>query len=156
MGGSVVRVELEGAEELRRKLLKLAEAAKDVLEESVMAGAEIIQAEANRTAPGPHVAIAIEKETPLRVKAKIGPDQAHWYYQFFETGVQPHEIKAKRKAALAFPYQGRGEEGTVTKRVSHPGMAARPFLRPAFDAKKGEAEDAVGDELRAALLKVAR
>ena len=36
------------------------------------------------------------------------------------------------------------DELTVRMIVHHPGMVAQPFLRPAFDEKKGKAEEAIG------------
>jgi len=36
--------------------------------------------------------------------------------------------------------------------VHHPGAAAKPFMRPAFDSKKGEAIDIIKDECKAIIL----
>ena len=47
---------------------------------------------------------------------------------------------------------GRAFEGSeglvVTRGVGHPGMAARPFLRPAFDSRKKDARDQVGEVIK--------
>lgn len=64
----------------------------------------------------------------------------------FELGVEPHVIKPRRKKAM------RLDDGSFIKGpVHHPGMAARPFLRPALDSKKREATQAALKELREAL-----
>ena len=45
-----------------------------------------------------------------------------------------------------------GDKGkVVTGRVAHPGMAARPFMRPGFDSAKGAAEKAMGAVYRKAV-----
>lgn len=57
-----------------------------------------------------------------------------------EFGSKPHEIRPKRKKALAFK-PGAGfkfwdESGrVVVKVVKHPGTKAQPFLRPAVEAE---------------------
>jgi hypothetical protein len=55
----------------------------------------------------------------------------------FEHGAKPHTI----------PGSGSSGFGRGWPTVRHPGMAARPFIGPVFDAAKDEAEDAVADEL---------
>lgn len=45
-------------------------------------------------------------------------------------GSGPHVIRAKKKKALAFEYQGRH---VVVKSVRHPGSKGKPFLRQAAD-----------------------
>jgi HK97 gp10 family phage protein len=72
----------------------------------------------------------------------IGFDEEKWFLRFFEFGASDHEIKG---APLAF----EGESGLViTGSVQHPGMPAKPFMRPAADNKKDEARDAAGDVFR--------
>lgn len=137
-----VVVTIEGGEELLAKLQQLGVDVRGVLKEAILAGAEEIWRPANQNAPGPHVIAEVTDSDQNSATVGIGPDKEHWYYQFFETGAQAHEITG---APLAFV----GEEGTViTGRVGHPGMAAKPFLRPAFDRHKGDAEDSVGESLR--------
>lgn len=45
-------------------------------------------------------------------------------------GAGPHVIRARKKKALAFQYQGRQ---VVVKSVRHPGSRGKPFLRMAAD-----------------------
>ena len=79
------------------------------------------------------------------VEVGIGPDKDHWFYQFSETGAAAHEINGS-------PLLFQGREGMVkTARVSHPGMPAKPFLRPAHDSTQNEQQDTLGAHIKAAL-----
>lgn len=141
-----VTVRLEGGEELLRKLNELDLNVKRELRAAGVAGAEEIRALANGMAPGPHVEIDVVRTTGTVVEVAIGPDAEHWYYRFHERGAVAHEIHGAE--LLAFD----GASGLViTPRVSHPGMAAQPFLRPAMDENEGPATDAMGARLRAAV-----
>ena len=62
------------------------------------------------------------------------------------TGAVAHVIKAKGKGALSFG-------GFFGKSVKHPGMRAKPFMRPALDAKANAALQAVGDQVKKRLTK---
>lgn len=142
-----------GDKELIRALEELGDTVSEVLETSAMAGAEKIRDEANRRAPGPHNVIAVEKTDAEQSMVAIGPDKAHWYYMFFETGAAPHAIKPHVKKALRF----QGEEGEVLRwAVQHPGMAKKPFLRPGFRAGKDSAVKRVGEVVWDAIRRVAR
>jgi len=149
-----VTVRIEGAEELKAAIEGLRRAARGpVLERAALKGAEVIRAAAASRAPGPYIEAEVTKAADLAVEVGIGPDAAHWYYQFFETGAGAHPIDPTKKKALAFA----GREGEVVRfHVGHPGMAAKPFLRPAIDSQKDAAVAATGDELRKGIESVAR
>lgn len=81
---------------------------------------------------------------------------------FHEYGVAPHLIartgKGEGRVAVRKAAAGEGTiQGGVMKIgddfvsgiISHPGHAARPFMRPALDAKADEAIKAFGDKIRA-------
>lgn len=141
-------VRIEGMEELLRKLGQLQDDVSAVLDEATLAGAEVVRTYAAQQAPGPHVEKDLAARTRLAAEAHVGPDDAHWYYKFAETGTGPHEIGPDAKQALAF----EGNEGrVVTTFVDHPGHPAEPFLRPALDTQKGAATDAVGAVLKRAI-----
>lgn len=146
----VVKVELIGDKELVRKLRALGEFARKVLDDAAMAGAKVIQREANRRAPGPHVKIQEAEIRDDSVWVDIGPDEEHWYYRFFELGAASHVIKPSRAKALHLY-----DLDVFAARAKHPGMAARPFLRPAVDEKKGEAVKAARKVLKRAVEKAA-
>lgn len=61
----------------------------------------------------------------VSASAKVGDAKA-WYAHLVEFGTRPHIIKAKPGRAMRFA-------GTTTAQVSHPGIAGRPFIRPAAD-----------------------
>ena len=63
----------------------------------------------------------------------------------FEHGAKNHSIAPKRGAFLA---SGQGEAPFFARgAVSHPGMAARPFIAPVFAASKEKATKAFMDTL---------
>ena len=149
-----VTVRIEGGEELRARLERLEAAARGAaLEAAARAGAEVIRAQANQRAPGPHVELEVRESSESAVEVAVGPDRDHWYYQFFELGAGRHAIGPHKKKAIRFP----GAEGQEQVRfgVTHPGMTARPFLRPALDGQKANAVEAVGDELKRRIEQVA-
>lgn len=150
--GRTETVEIEGWEELILNLNALADLRVEILVAATLEGAKPVLDEANRLAPGPDIKVKVEVDKGGKVAtARIGPDEEHWFYRFFETGVTPHEINALQskkknpKGFLAF----EGEKGLIfTKVVKNAGgVAAKPFLRPALDHQK----DAVVARVRAAL-----
>lgn len=142
--GIKVKVSLEGKEELLAALKQMASAIKkQVMEEAVREGGAVILERAKALAPGPYIAMEISQLTERYAEVSIGPDDDHWYYRLFETGAAEHEIKG---APLAFINQ-RGRL-LLTKSVSHPGMEARPWLRPAADEEQERAKSVLGDFLR--------
>ena len=145
-----IELEFVGDKELMKKLKKLIGNTEDALALAVKTGANLLEEEAEALAPGPHIGQKQVYKSTKRVTRKIGPDKDHWYYQFFETGAQPHTIQGRPK--LVFP----SSNGLVFVRVvHHPGMAPRPFLRPAFDSNKDEVRDKVGKVLKKAIMEEA-
>jgi HK97 gp10 family phage protein len=138
------RAEIKGDEEFYAKLRSMASQMSSVLEEAAQAGADVFKDEANHNAPGPHIDTELVKKTRGFAEMDIGPDDEHWYYRFFETGAGPHEITPDETGGLQFP--GAIGEMIVRVVVSHQGMGAKPFLRPAFDDKKGQADEATGQK----------
>jgi HK97 gp10 family phage protein len=140
---------LIGGKELHDKLHKMGES---VVHANARAAREAelpILREANLLAPGPHILAltsVIESTEDLSV-VNIGPDPEHWYYCFTETGTSAHEIfgqlsrpkgwvgnkrgKPSKTGKKMLRFISRGTFVTV-KKVNHPGMPARPFLRPAM------------------------
>jgi len=149
-----ISIEVEGREALLEKLHQLGVQVERVLQEAVLAGAEIGKELAEQRAPGALATEPVEDRRGRSVaQAAIGPDKEHWYYRFFEFGAEPHEITPKVKKALA--YQGEGGP-VVVGRVMHPGMAARPFLRPTVDQHADDIRDAVGAVLKRVIEEAAR
>lgn len=61
------------------------------------------------------------------------------YAKWLELGTQPYTIRPKNKKMLAWKDRETGE-WIRAKEVHHPGIAARPFLRPALDNAKDDIE----------------
>lgn len=154
MAGQHVRVagKLEGADELMRELQECGLNARKTVSAAAKSGAKVIADDGNRRAKalrggkGRIVSARVTRRTQDHVTAAAGVTKSKWYYRFFETGAVPHEIQGR--PLLRFYSRGTLIE---TPRVRHPGMAARPFLRPAFDAQQNEARDTFGETLRAAI-----
>ncbi len=147
---------VEGVEDLERALRDLGVEVRKVLIRAAEAGAEVIRKEAEKRAPGPGVAKKVTKRGKYEAHVDVGPDKEHWYYQFFETGADPHLIPRKKKRGRTIlVFEGR--KGTVfTEVVRHPGMKPRPFLRPAIDEARDEAVQEAGRVFRDAISDVVR
>jgi HK97 gp10 family phage protein len=107
------------------------EVAREHMRECALAGAEVIRAEIETTAPRKTGTLAediqkeIKKQTKSRVDVHIGPGKEGWYGRFVEDG---HAIVVAGKKVGDVP--------------------PHPFMRPAFDAKTDEAYDAFEAELK--------
>jgi HK97 gp10 family phage protein len=151
--GEVVRI--EGLDDLTKALKEVGLSVNGTIRKSLREGIKVIQeqAEANAKEITNRKATKIEasthgsREGSKNVTMTLRISVRAFYLGFFESGVQPHEIP-KHGGVVAF----EGNEGLVVVRhVNHPGMAARPWLRPAFDARKDAAVQRVGDYLREAI-----
>jgi HK97 gp10 family phage protein len=148
MSGEIeVRAELKGTREAIMRLRKIGADVGKVKKRAAEAGGEVIRGEADRMAPGPHIVMQTKAKGD-RVRVDIGPDDEHWYYKFFETGVGRHDIGPKNSSVLRFIDEG---ELVFTRLVDHPGMPAQPFLRPALDENVSRVVEAVAREIRKAL-----
>lgn len=74
------------------------------------------------------------------------------YGHLVEFGTNPHIIRPKNKKALTIG----GEGGAVRKLALHSGANPKPFMRPAFDAKKEQAAKKTADKLNELLMAHAR
>ena len=127
-----VRMKVEGGDKIARKLQMMAEeVARTHMRECALAGAEVIRAEAATLAPRKTGTLAgdiqkeVKKQTKSRVDVHIGPGKKGWYGRLVEDG---HAIVVAGKKVGDVP--------------------PHPFMRPAFDAKTGEAYDAFEAELK--------
>ncbi len=153
--GGVIKFELEGMDELIKILEALGERASGVLMEATLEGAKEIVDLTNQLAPGPNIVMEAQPTGSNQVTVEFGPDKKHWFYQFAETGAAAHEIKASAEDILAA--EGIDEVfGNIQNPVEHPGMAARPFMRPAIDVRKEAAFAAIGERIRREIEKDAK
>ena len=120
------------------------------LETICNAGADVVLDDARARAPD-YVADNLGKRTTarsaLRVVVSVGPQRQKKFAVWAEYGIKAHEIQPKRRSrggrqALSIPGWG------VYRRVHHPGVAKRPFLRPAYEAQSGNAQDAMSRETK--------
>jgi len=119
------RMTLKGMPELTKALKRIGENIDDVLEEAVMAGAEVAREDASRRAPkrtgklSRRIIAKIADQSHQMVASYVGPDETVYYGKFVELG---------------------------TKKTK-----AKPFLRPAFDENNKEIRKAVRNVLKSAL-----
>lgn len=146
---ATIRVDLSGQQDIINALKRAGSRADAVMEDAVEAGAEIIREEASSQASktsgqlSEHIEVAVERQG-ADITASVGPDRDRFWGLFVEFGADEHEISPKNAAALKF-------EGVYRAHATHPGVPAQPFLRPAFDEKSDEAEEAIIEALREAL-----
>jgi HK97 gp10 family phage protein len=69
-----------------------------------------------------------------------------FYPHFLEYGTKAHDISARIAGWLSFG-------GRFTKAVEHPGITARPFMRPAMDTQAQASVQAMATHMRALLAK---
>ena len=150
----VIKGKLEGADQLIAEMQAVGLSVKGTTRKGVRAGSKVIQAEAERRAAvlssrkGKSVRIAISSKQRGSVEGKIGPSKKKWYLRFFETGTRAG-VRTARKGGFFF----RAKDGRriYIKRIRHPGTAARPWLRPAFDVSTTAAREAFGAAMRQAI-----
>lgn len=136
---------IEGDKELIEKIQAIAGSVIGKhLEEAALKGAEIIRDEAVRRAPRgatgklkDNIVAEVAANKQNIVEVHIGPNKEAWYGHLVEFG---HALV-------------KGSKKATRKVIGH--VPPHPFLRPAFDEKKREAEKAVEEELRRRILEVA-
>jgi HK97 gp10 family phage protein len=133
-----VGLEIENLDQILRAIDALGLAPKKVIEKATLAAAEVVRDEAENKLGRDGINKKVLRRKGDQVEVGVGPVKDKWYLRFYETGTQPHEITPKTAKALSI------SDEDMAARVSHPGMAAKPFLRPALDEKKGEAAKAAG------------
>ena len=128
---------LTGFRELAQALKELGpRVGRKHLRGSVAKGATIVRTEARNLAPKRTGEMAKD----IQVKRERSPDNVASYSVFVRTGRKSRLAGRGRNVDKNSWYWFLQEFGTVK-------MAANPFLRPAFEAKKEEAVDVIGAEL---------
>ena len=135
MMGNAIRVRLDGDKELMAKLARLGDRTQVVLEAATAAGLALVRDDARSLAPGPEIEIETESKSATRAELLCGPTKEKWYYIFFELGTAAG-VRTARGGGY-FTFMGRDGRLVRVKSIKHPGMADRPFLRPAFDKNRG-------------------
>lgn len=162
-------VHVKGLDQLQALLDSLApKIERNILRGALRAGANVVKTEAKAMCPvGPPSASgakryklyagALRDSIRVSVKAKGGRVTASvkaggklkngadvFYAHIVERGAVAHEIKAKSGGFLAIG-------GGIYRKVDHPGMKAKPFMRPALDGRAQDAVVAAAEYMKARL-----
>lgn len=81
--------------------------------------------------------IANRKSNTIKLGPRRGNGFKGHHAHLLEYGTAPHIIKAKAAGGLLH------FAGTYVTEVQHPGIAAQPFMRPAFDQTNGQVVDSI-------------
>lgn len=155
----MLEIRINGLDALQKALEELpGKLEANILRGALRAGMKVIEAEAKALVPQDsgmlhdsiRVSTAIDRrQGRVRATVKAGGrkgKKSAFYAHMVEFGVKAHEIRPKGARSLFFA-------GIARKLIQHPGTSARPFLRPAMDAKQAEALLAAGEHCRARLTK---
>lgn len=120
---------------------------KNIMRSALRAGANEIRKEARERVPVDsgqlYRSIKVStgsKRGRITAKLKAGGRLAP-HAHLVEYGTRPHKIVARNGSGLTVG-------GSVVREVDHPGARPQPFMRPALDAKSGEAIAAVAAKVR--------
>jgi len=142
-------VNVKGLKELQKFMDTLTpKMEKNVMRSALRAGANVIKASAKQNVPVKSGALRASIRVTTRgrgghvsASVKVGNKRA-WYAHIIEfTGAAAHKITAKKGGALAFL-------GRLFDSVDHPGMQAKPFMRPALDSQAQNAVVEVGKHIK--------
>lgn len=156
-------VKVKGFKELQKKLKNMGADIDNLLVEAVADGAAVVAraAQENSRKGGnfPHrvsgtlyrsIRIQDTRKFPSRVEVDVGT--ALEYAKFLEYGTGIHGpknkayiIRPRKKRMLAWK---QGGNVIMAKKVIHPGMPPRPFLRPALDENTAEIERAISNKIK--------
>lgn len=152
---------IKGLKELQAELDKLpAKIEANVMRSALRAGAKVIEAEVKQNIPvsppndenarlyGSYTG-ALRDSVRVSTRSRRGVvsasvkagNAAAWYWRFVEFGTAAHWIKPKSRSSLFLA-------GVAREVVLHPGARAKPFMRPALDAKMVSAVEAVREQVR--------
>lgn len=138
------KITIRGADELARTLKAHGVDVQKGLEKITLAAAEVVREDAEGRARGDVSVIAETAESkPAYVRVSIGPPKAEWYAKFLEFGAGAHAIEQAGKVLTI------GGD-TFRPRANHPGLTARPFLRPAADERRDDALQAAKTAMKRA------
>lgn len=89
------------------------------------------------------IVVSVKNSNAFEGIVEIGPStKTYWYAKWQEFGTKVHTITASEGKVLI------GLGGRILgKSVTHPGQPARPFVRPALDEGRDEANRIIGQAL---------
>lgn len=137
-------IAIEGLDKVIAELKRRGANVTDGLEAICKAGAEVIRADAADRAVGDigdRILVDTIQKSGKRVTVGIGPGKKDKVARFVEYGTKAHEIpkarKRKRRKRLYI-------DGHFAMTAHHPGARPKPYLRPAYEASKDDAQAAMG------------
>lgn len=156
------RLVVSGGAELQNAIRRAGTDASLALPIAVADGAGAVAKLSGQQAPGPHIVIEASKPfNAMSVAYDIGPDRDHWYYQFFETGVQGFEVNAIKRRAVRASGRARNLKepgpralafaGQLFSVVKRGPMPARPFLRNTLIGNSEQIAAFIGAAIKRAL-----
>lgn len=147
------KTRIRGARALDKALRDLPGAmGQNVLRGAVREGANVIK-DAAHSNLGEKGALVVKnrrgKKGLALVSIALRPDK--WALKFKEMGAAPHTITPKKASVLA-----DGEGAIFGSVIHHPGVAARPWFRPAFDSNINTVIAHIGQALGRRIQQAAR
>jgi hypothetical protein len=144
---------LKGGAELMEMLDRIPDRlGRNIVRGALRAGAKVVADEAKIRVGSARIAKQIKvgsRASGTVISSKVSVREAKgtlgFVAWFLEYGVAPHWIRPKRKGGLELA------ENVVRGEVHHPGFGAKPFLRPALDARAAEAINVMGEYIGARL-----
>ena len=143
-----LKVEIQGLDEVVDALRQIGVDAVAAVELIALAAAEPVAQAVAAKAPG-RIGEDIVTETTTkskkRVTVSIGPSRAAWYARFVEYGTASGGEKIltrkKKKGGGGKPFRLYGISSNMLRAsINHQGIAAQPFMRPAFDTTQQAAQ----------------
>ena len=145
-----IKVEIEGLKELQAALLELPKkTAKNALRSAVNAGASVIRKDARKRAPVYTGPVSAGHPPPGTLKRSVIQKYIRELSNDFQTTFYVTVRKGKK-------YREQGKKGNLSQDAFYAyfveygtaKMTAKPFLRPAFEATKDEALQAMMAKLK--------
>lgn len=145
---------IEGGKQVEEALKALgSKVAKSISNKALRQGANILKEEMKAQVPVRSGALkksikvkknSFDRDTKAQTYT-IGPTgKVAFIARFIEYGTSTHKIKVGKMRVLANSKSGQ----IFGKEINHPGLKPKPFIRPAFDSKKGTAVDKVTEVIR--------
>lgn len=144
-----VQIELQGMKQLVATLEQIGADVESVVEQIALAAAEPVARAIEAKAPGDigqSIVTATTEKSKKRVTVSVGPDKTKWYAGFVERGTASGGTKILTRNGRSFAINGPDAKLFRTS-INHQGMAAQPFMRPAFDETQGEAQAKAGEKV---------
>lgn len=127
---------------------------KTIVARSVRAGCDVILARMRERAPddpdspGTHLRDSlmrsVQEQTATEAIGRVGPSsKTGWYAKWIEFGATGHALTAVHAQVMV----NRDTGVIIGTKADHPGVKAKPFIRPAWDETINEAQRVMGETL---------